>query len=357
MFSEQVISVGFELAVTETAITQIKHFTAIVHGSCDGCKTVGNAGTAGRTELRPATATELVENPEGSDFYAVRDATDAFAISNGSCDDARNESTMSVLVQRKRVQRIPIVTPDVVDQVVLLIIDSIVERRSAFAGLGVDRTSQVGVQQGHTRINHGNQQSGLRLVDEIGGRPSDVDTSRTGLPVYQLSRVVKRPLIRILRVSGLRLSNEVWFSIEDDGFTCDFFGECNRRTFGFIEGINMDAEQLDLLRQGHALTRLKFRDCNIVRSRTILHEQHPGSVFPRERHRAKNEQEGDGLEEIFHRKSPRILTRKHEGSLSSCQKTVKRPRKPGPSCTTGGRLSRRASSSGRCPSRTSPRPR
>ena len=149
---------------------------------------------------------------------------------------------------------------------------------------------QIGVKQGHAGIDYGNEQRRLGAIDQVRSRPADVDTGWTGLPVDELTGVMQRPLVGILRIGRLRLTNKVGFGMEDDGFASDILGDKDRCALCFIERINVDTKQLDLLRQSHALPLLKFRDGCVICSGSILHQQHAWAVLRGKRGCTEEEQ-------------------------------------------------------------------
>ena len=120
--AELMIGIRFELTVAHASVAQIEDLTSVLHGRGDGGQAIGNTGAGGRTELGQSAAPELIKSTERPDFDAIGDAANALTVTDGATDDTGDERTVPVLVKRKRVQRIPIVAPDVIDQSIVVII-------------------------------------------------------------------------------------------------------------------------------------------------------------------------------------------------------------------------------------------
>ena len=96
-------------------------------------------------------------------------------------------------------------------------------------------------------INNTDQERRLGTVNEVRLWPADIDASGTALTVDGLTCVMKRPLISILGVCRFCFTDEIRFSIKNDGLAYDFGTIINRGSFCLVERIDVNSEKLDFL--------------------------------------------------------------------------------------------------------------
>ena len=138
---ELIVCIGLELTVARSSVAKIEQLAAILDRSGNRRQPVGNIGPASRTELRLAAPAELIENPESPDLHAIRNTTYTLPVADGAGNDARDKRTVTVLIERQRIVRVPIIPPDIIDEPIKVVVDAVIKPRPSLQFLGVNRTN------------------------------------------------------------------------------------------------------------------------------------------------------------------------------------------------------------------------